>query len=251
MSHASQVSGASAMEALPTLSPLVIRQLLLRGLFLRNLLLVVILSNDTKSLHSCRHADTCCCFRGNSLCTKDHSMCAKTDCVLMQAFSSSGPRPARATSGAPAKKPRNNKIRTPHSICACGRLHKHSPHTTRHTMNTQNLHTAGSFRMRARTQTNTTHNKTHNAHTRTCTPQGVSACARAPRQTPHASRHTMHMQKLAHRREFPHARAHGNTQETHIAHAKTCTPRSKYACMRTQRRLTRTKETRKKGGAPH
>ena len=124
----------------------------------------------------------------------------------------SGLGPAGATSGAPANKPRNNKIRTPHSICACGCLHKNSPHTTRHTMHTQklahrrefahahahpdkhhtqqdtqcthkNLHTAGSFRMRTRTQTNTTRIKTHNAHTKTCTPQGVCECARARRHT--------------------------------------------------------------------
>ena len=129
--------------------------------------------------------------------------------------------------------------------------------------------------MRALAQTFTTHNKTHDAHaklahrrefahahaypdknhthrdtqcthTKTCTPQGVCACARAPRQTPHTSRHTLHIQKLAHRREFPHARAHGGTQETHNAHAKTCTPRSKCACVRTRRRLTRTKKNAKR-----
>ena len=62
------------------------------------------------------------------------------------------------------------------------RAHPDKHHTQQNTQCThKNLHTAGSFRMRARTQTNTTRIKTHNAHTKTCTPQGVSACARARR----------------------------------------------------------------------
>ena len=61
---------------------------------------------------------------------------------------------------------------------ACTNIH-HTQHDTQCTH--KNLHTAGSLRMRTRTQTNTTHIKTHNAHTKTCTPQGVCACARVRR----------------------------------------------------------------------
>ena len=162
------------MEAFPNLTTLVIKQLLLGGL-----------------ISSPKPAGAA----SGALANKPRNN--KT--------TSSGPRPAGAASGAPANKPRNNKIRTPHSICACGRLHQHSPHTTRHTMHTQklahrrefahahahpdkhhthqdtqctykNLHTAGSFRMRARTEAR--------------------------------KRHTMHTRKLAHRAANVHAYAY-------------------------------------------
>ena len=102
---------------------------------------------------------------------------------------------------------------------ACTNIH----HTQQDTQCThKNLHTAGSLRMRTRTQTNTTHIKTHSAHTKTCTPQGVCACARARR----------------------HARDTQCTRENlHTA---------QQMCMRTvAKAFNAHKKRRKKGGAPH